>query len=38
MTFTNVFIVGVVVILVCVMLDEFLETYDEWRKDIDDEF
>ena len=39
MTFTNLFIVGVVVILVCVMLDEFLEAYDEWRKDIDeDEF
>ena len=37
MTFTNLFIVGVVVILVCVMLDEFLETYDEWRNG-DDEF
>ena len=37
MTFTNVFIIGVVVILACVMLDEFLEAYDEWRNG-DDEF
>ena len=37
MTFTNLFIVGVVVILVCVMLDEFLEAYDEYMRD-DDQF
>jgi len=37
MTVGEIFIVGIVVILVCVMLDEFLETYDEWRNS-DDEF
>jgi len=37
MTFTNLFIVGVVVILVCVMLDEFLEAYDEFMDGDDDE-
>jgi hypothetical protein len=35
MTFTNIFIIGVVVILVCVMLDEFLEAYDEFMSDDD---
>jgi len=37
MTFANIFIIGVVVILVCVMLDEFLEAYDEYMND-DDQF
>ena len=36
MTFTNLFIVGVVVILVCVMLDEFLEAYDEFMSEDDE--
>jgi len=31
------FLAGVAIIIACVMLDEFLEAYDEWRKDIDDE-
>jgi hypothetical protein len=34
----QIFLIGVVVIIVLVMIDEFLEAYDEWRKDIDDEF
>jgi hypothetical protein len=37
MTFGEIFIVGIVVIIVCVMLDEFLEAYDEWRAGDDDE-
>jgi len=37
MTFGEIFIVGVVVIIVCVMLDEFLEAYDEYMND-DDQF
>jgi hypothetical protein len=36
MTFSEIFIVGVVVILVCVMLDEFLEAYDEYMNDDDE--
>ena len=35
MTFGEIFIVGVVVIIVCVMLDEFLEAYDEFMSDDD---
>jgi hypothetical protein len=39
MTFGEIFLVGVVVVILLVMAEEFLETYDEWRKDIDeDEF
>jgi hypothetical protein len=35
----QIFLIGVVVVIVLVMLEEFLEAYDEWRKDIDeDEF
>ncbi len=37
MTFGEIFIIGIVVIVLCVMAEEFLEAYDEWRKDIDDE-
>jgi hypothetical protein len=33
----TIFLVGIVVIILCVMSEEFLEAYDEWRKDIDDE-
>ena len=35
----EIFLVGVVVVILLVMAEEFLEAYDEWRKDIDeDEF
>jgi len=35
----EIFLAGVVILLLIVMIDEYLETYDEWRKDIDeDEF
>jgi hypothetical protein len=35
----QIFLVGVVVVILLVMAEEFLEAYDEWRKDIDeDEF
>ena len=35
----EIFLVGVVVIILLVMVEEFLEAYDEWRKNIDkDEF
>jgi len=33
----TIFLVGIVVIILLVMAEEFLEAYDEWRKDIDDE-
>jgi hypothetical protein len=36
MTFGEIFIIGVVVILVCVMLDEFLEAYDEYMNNDDE--
>lgn len=36
MTLTTLFIAGVVIIIACVMLDEFLEAYDEWRNDEED--
>ena len=36
MTFGEIFIIGIVVIVLCVMAEEFLEAYDEWR-DSDDE-
>ena len=36
MTFGEIFIIGIVVIVLCVMAEEFLEAYDEWR-DGDDE-
>jgi hypothetical protein len=31
MTFVELFIIGIVIIVVCVMAEEFLEAYDEWR-------
>ena len=35
----EIFLIGIVIIVLCVMAEEFLEAYDEWRKDIDeDEF
>jgi len=35
----EIFLAGVVVIILLVMAEEFFEAYDEWRKDIDeDEF
>ena len=37
MTFGEIFIVGIVIIVLCVMAEEFLEAYDEWRKDIDED-
>jgi hypothetical protein len=33
----EIFLVGVVIVILLVMAEEFLESYDEWRKDIDDE-
>ena len=33
----EIFLVGIVIIILLVMAEEFLEAYDEWRKDIDDE-
>ena len=33
----EIFLVGIVVIILLVMAEEFLEAYDEWREDIDDE-
>jgi len=33
----EIFLAGIVVIILLVMAEEFLEAYDEWRKDIDDE-
>jgi hypothetical protein len=37
MTFGEIFIVGIVIIVICVIAEEFFEAYDEWR-DGDDEF
>ena len=33
----QIFLAGVVLVIVLVMIDEFLEAYDEWREDLDDE-
>ena len=33
----EIFLIGVVVLLLIVMIDEYLEAYDELHKDIDDE-
>ena len=33
----EIFLVGIVVIILLVMAEEFLEAYDEWRKEIDEE-
>jgi hypothetical protein len=35
MTSMIIFIAGVVVIIACVMLDEFLEAYEEWQDNQD---
>lgn len=37
MTFAEIFLIGIIIIVLCVMAEEFLEAYEEWRKDIDDE-
>ena len=37
MTMGEIFLAGVVILLLIVMADEFFEAYEEWRKDIDDE-
>jgi hypothetical protein len=37
LTLSELFLVGAVIIVVIVMLDEFSEAYDEWRDD-DDEY
>ena len=29
----KIFLAGVILIIVLVMIDEFLEAYDEWRND-----
>jgi hypothetical protein len=31
MTIGELFIIGIVIIVLCVMAEEFLEAYDEWR-------
>ncbi len=33
----EIFLVCVVLLVLIVMAEEFFESYDEWRKDIDDE-
>ena len=37
MTFGEIFIIGIVVIVLCVMAEEFLEAYDEYMGDDDEE-
>ena len=32
----EIFLAGVVVLLLIVMIDEYLEAYDEWRNDDDE--
>jgi hypothetical protein len=32
----EIFLVGIVVIILLVMAEEFLEAYDEWRNDDDE--
>jgi len=32
----EIFLAGVVVLLLIVMIDEYLEAYDEWRNDEDE--
>ena len=36
MTFGEIFIIGIVVIILLVMAEEFLEAYDEWRNGDDE--
>ena len=33
----EIFLAGVVVLLLIVMIDEYLKAYDEWRDGLDDE-
>ena len=37
MTFGEIFIVGIVIIVLCVIAEEFLEAYDEYMRDDEDE-
>ena len=37
MTFGEIFIIGIVVIVLCVMAEEFLGAYDEYMDNDDDE-
>jgi hypothetical protein len=37
MTFGEIFIIGIVVIVLCVMAEEFFEAYDEYMGDDDEE-
>ena len=37
MTMGEIFLIGVVIIVLLVIAEEFLEAYDEWRKDIDED-
>ena len=37
MTFGEIFIIGIVVIVLCVMAEEFLEAYGEYMGDDDEE-
>ena len=36
MTFGEIFIIGIIVIVLCVMAEEFLEAYDEYMGDDDE--
>ncbi len=38
LTLSELFLVGAVIIVVIVMLDEYLEAYDEYMGDDDDEY
>ncbi len=38
MTVGEIFLAGVVILLLIVMAEEFFEAYDEWRKDDEDDF
>ena len=33
----EIFLAGVVILLLIVMIDEYLEAYDEWRDGLDDD-
>ena len=36
MTFGEIFVVGIVIIVLCVMAEEFLKAYDEYMRDDDE--
>jgi hypothetical protein len=38
MTMGEIFLIGIVIIILLVMAEEFLEAYDEWRQGDNDEF